>query len=167
MQAHAHTWTGNYTPEWQDGRPPDITKEREHTGRLRSCSWCGSCHPTDLAAAIAAGARMHFADRKYGWPHKSYIDDFPNPHVGLPEIRSSGCTKREDMPEGATIREDLGDGRVSWDGPAEPAGAHAHAKFYTEHLQDATAEERAVIEKAMGLNFDFTPDGKVGWRKVA
>ena len=37
-------------------------------------------------------------------------------------------------------------------------------KFYTVHLQDATAEDRETIEKHLGLRFTFPDDGrKVGW----
>lgn len=38
----------------------------------RSCDWCGSVHPEDLATWIRAGMRLEQADMKYGWPHKYY-----------------------------------------------------------------------------------------------
>lgn len=38
-----------------------------------------------------------------------------------------------------------------------------HAKFYTEHLQDATPEQRKTIERALGLAFEFSEDGRVIW----
>jgi hypothetical protein len=48
------------------------------TGSSRSykhCSYCGSCHPAELAAEIRNGnVRLSFADFKYGWPHKVYIE---------------------------------------------------------------------------------------------
>lgn len=43
---------------WDDAAPPDIEKgPRYWTGRLRSCAYCGSMHPSDVVAAIQAGAR--------------------------------------------------------------------------------------------------------------
>lgn len=105
MEAHKHTYMGAYGPAtWMD------------RGGKQCCSWCGSMHPSDLAAALRAGeASGHWADFKYGWPHKWYVDGVPG-----------------------------------------------SIKFYTEHLQDATPEDREVIEKAMGLRFTFEGDG-VRW----
>lgn len=73
---------------WRAATPPDLSSGRT-VGGLRSCQYCGSMHPADLAVAIRAGARGHFADQKYGWPHKAYFDAIPNPHVGLLESRFS------------------------------------------------------------------------------
>lgn len=39
---------------------------------VRTCNWCGSVHPEDLAAWIRAGLKLEMADMKYGWPHKFY-----------------------------------------------------------------------------------------------
>lgn len=87
-------WVGN--GEWPDGlvdwrpaAPPDLSlrNTRHTTGRLRSCGYCGSMHPTDLAAALAVGAKAHWADFKYGWPHKMYVEGIPNPHAGMMESR--------------------------------------------------------------------------------
>lgn len=63
IQAHKHTFMNHTTPVW---RPAG----EEHG---RSCSWCGSAHPAELAAAIRSGATLSMADMKYGWPHKFYI----------------------------------------------------------------------------------------------
>lgn len=43
--------------------------------------------------------------------------------------------------------------------------AHGARKFYSIHLQDAEPADRAVIEKAMGLHFEFSDDngGSVRW----
>ena len=38
------------------------------------CSYCGSLSPEKLVEAIKAGIHVSFADRKYGWPHKLYLD---------------------------------------------------------------------------------------------
>jgi hypothetical protein len=171
MKAHAQTYTGKYTPEWHDAAPPDIANGR-NSGRLRSCSWCGSMHPSDLAAAIQAGARGHWADWKYGWPHKWYVRDIPNPHAGMDEARSTAYGKKPTDGEWEEMREprysertgERVEDRVYWIQRSK-AGATTDGKFYTEHLQDATDEEREIIERAMGLRFTFTPDGKVSWRR--
>lgn len=75
--------------DWRDAQPPDLTSGdgRRTTGRLRSCGYCGSMHPADLAAALRAGATLEWADAKYGWPHKAYVERIPNPHAGLLESR--------------------------------------------------------------------------------
>lgn len=38
------------------------------------CSYCGSMSPAKLVEAINTGIRVSFADRKYGWPHKLYLE---------------------------------------------------------------------------------------------
>ena len=40
----------------------------------RYCSYCGSLHPEDLYELLDVCDRAEFADRKYGYPHKIYID---------------------------------------------------------------------------------------------
>lgn len=37
------------------------------------CRFCGSISPRNLMTYLAAGADLHGADWKYGWPHKFYI----------------------------------------------------------------------------------------------
>lgn len=43
-------------------------------GRLH-CDYCGSLHPREVVALLKAGASISFADWKYGWPHKAYLDN--------------------------------------------------------------------------------------------
>lgn len=185
---------------WSPATPPDLNasypeSQYRTTGRLRSCGYCGSMHPTDLVAALAAGARVHWADFKYGWPHKLYVDDIPNPHEGMLESRmgsshaiptcpKSGaacehgnqsayrpecdCMKPGQVADGMRGVTDRGHAVVlkqsgfdqqtgtptyTWRDPGAPAGPKTHGKFYTVHLKDATADERAVIERAMGKSF--------------
>lgn len=190
--------------EWTPATPPDIEAGRT-TGRLRSCGYCGSMHPADLAAAIKAGARGHWADFKYGWPHKWYVDDVPNPHTGMLESRMGSshvtpncpktgeacahgkqsfhhpeCECMRDTPE--LVKTGVYDGQTamialpdrfssstgkqlySWHEAGKPAAEKTDGKFYSVHLKDATPEDRAVIERAMGLAFTFE-DGKVWWRR--
>jgi hypothetical protein len=169
-QYGASEWPDGLVP-WRDAVAPNIMAGRT-TGSLRSCGYCGSMHPADVADAIKAGATGHWADRKYGWPHKAYFDAVPNPHAGLLESRS-GCSnppqaeidagKWVSIPTGR-FNSGTGKPEFTWTEPGKPAGATANGKFYSVHLQDATAEDRAVIEQHLGLQFDFRPDGKVGWR---
>lgn len=138
---------------WIDAAPPEETGD-SRVGRLRCCSYCGSMHPTDVAAAIKAGAQGEWADRKYGWPHKAYFDGVPNPHAGLPEVRGSANYPRDGWIQ-------CGD---RWHEPPKPASSLTNGKFYTVHLVDATPEERELIERHLGLTFTFTDDGKVSWK---
>ena len=169
MKAHAHTHMGAYSPAtWRDAIAPDMSTGRT-TGTLRGCSWCGSMHPLDLAAAIKAGATLEPADRKYGWPHKFYVHNAPNPHAGL---LGSRCSKshptQEEIDSGAFVQVPDGFDRqtgapvMRWVEAGKPAPATTWGKFYTEHLQDADDADRQVIEQAMGLNFTFA-DGNVSW----
>lgn len=143
---------------WRDAKPPEATG-RSRIGCLRGCGFCGSMHPSDVVAAIQAGASGSWADRKYGWPHKAYFDAVPNPHAGLLEVRSSANFK----PDGHDDWIQDGD---HWHEPPKPAGALTHGKFYSVHLMDATAEERAAIEKHLGIHFEFHDDGKVSWKRI-
>lgn len=152
-------WPDGLVP-WMDAAPPDIEKGIKFwTGRLRCCSYCGSMHPTDVVAAIKAGATGEIADMKYGWPHKIYFDSIPNPHKGLLEVRSSATFKPEGKDDWVKTP-DLG-----WREPGTPAAEKIFWKFYTLHLQDATPEEREVIEEHIGLHFEFEPEGGVRWSK--
>lgn len=48
----------------------------------RTCSYDGSIHPEDLYNWLLKGATAGGSDWKYGWPHKFYIDNIPNPLAG-------------------------------------------------------------------------------------
>lgn len=155
---------------WTEAQPPDIEAERT-TGRLRSCGYCGSMHPADVAEAIRQGARGSWADRKYGWPHKAYFENVPNPHAGMPEIRSSSshpsegyCVEhtRKRFNDRTGERQD----EKWYSAPPQPASAKTYGKFYSVHLQDASAEDRELIERHLGLHFEFAADGRVAWNRV-
>lgn len=154
---------------WREARPPpELGSDSDKIcsmGQLRGCSFCGSLAPDDLAAALAAGATLSPADRKYGWPHKFYVDGVPNPHAGLLETLGGGSTRRVDLPEGAQVIEDQGGDYVRFRVKPTPAPALTHAKFYTLHLRDATPEEKAAIERAIGLQFTFE-DAGVRWKAL-
>lgn len=156
---------------WRPDCPPNL-ETGPTVGVLRSCSYCGSMHPADVAAAIRAGAKGDWADFKYGWPHKAYFDNVPNPHAGLLETRSSACVKSEQYPN--EVRERRYDPRtgervedyVRYTEVPEPARATTSGKFYTVHLRDATIDDRETIERHLGLRFTFSGD-RVSWEPVA
>lgn len=170
MKAHAHAprYLGGDIV-WHPAMPPSADKGT--TGRLRCCSYCGSMHPEDLAAALKAGAKGHWADLKYGWPHKFYVDDVPNPHAGMLEVRSSSNRKTEQYPH--EVREPRYDPKtgarvedyVTYTETPKPAAPTTWGKFYSEHLQDATPEDAETIMAAMGLRFTFSPTGEVRWTR--
>lgn len=143
---------------WEESTPPDIEKGEEYwTGRIRACAYCGSMHPADIANAIRAGAQGEWADRKYGWPHKAYFTNIPNPFAGMLEIRGSAnflCDGWCDMGNGHSHA------------PAEPAEEKMTGKFYSVHLLDACLEDRDIIEKHLGLHFVFRDDGGVSWSAI-
>ena len=161
---------------WNDARPPSLTGGPDEviTGQLRSCSYCGSMHPADVATAIRAGARGEWADRKYGWPHKAYFHDIPNPHVGLLESRSTSSNppqseidagKWRHVQSGYNSR--TGEPTYTWHEVGKPASLTTHGKFYTVHLMDATPEDRNVIEQNLGIAFNFMDDGRVAWKGIS
>jgi len=154
---------------WSAAEAPNIGAGRE-IGRLRSCGYCGSMHPADVAEAIRAGAKGHWADWKYGWPHKAYFDAIPNPHAGLEEVREScygskpsgdGWEEVRDPRYSESTGERVAD-RVHWI-KRSIARATTNGKFYTLHLQDASPEDREVIEKHLGLKFTFHENGDIAW----
>jgi hypothetical protein len=174
-------WTPPHSADDLDanGRPPGPWMN--NTEPCWRCWFCGSMPPDQLAAAIKAGATVSWADRKYGWPHKVYVEGVPNQFAGQLEIRGSTSTGRR--PSDAEIEASKNDEHMgpwheyqdgydsrtgkpvmSWrrlDKP-KPAAATSGGKFYTVHLKDATPEERVIIERAMGLSFTFEGDG-VRW----
>jgi hypothetical protein len=159
------------TVPWSEPKAPDVNAGglNHSIGRLRSCEYCGSMHPADVAAAIRAGAKGEWADRKYGWPHKAYFHDVPNPHAGMLEVRSSSTVKSERYQR--EVREPRYDEKtgervadyVTYTEEPQPASATTSGKFYTVHLQDATPEDRETIERHLGIAFEFMGDG-VSWR---
>lgn len=156
---------------WRPAEPPDINSEHRSTGRLRGCSCCGSMHPADVADAIRAGAKFRFADMKYGWPHKVYGRDIPNPHAGMLEVLCTSSSKSDSCPREVRYPhydEDTGarlPDRVWFTEIPKPARETTEGKFYTRHLLDASPEDRRIIEKHLNIKIKFE-DGKVSWRAL-
>lgn len=138
--------------------PPDIQRGvRYWVGQLRRCGYCGSMHPTDVANAILAGAKGEWADMKYGYPHKAYFHGIPNPHAGIPEIIGHA-----NYLVGGWIAMENGDSHS----PPKPASDKTQGKFYTIHLQDATPQEKEIIEKNLGIHFEFIGNEKLRWSRI-
>jgi len=120
------------------------------------------------------GWRASWADRKYGWPHKFYVEGIANRIPG--SLYVTGSTNAEASPgNGWVAPADLTREQRKAAGPDGwlrdnvtwlQFGYHAthHAKFYTTHLADPalSPEVKAAIEQQCGLHFTF--DGtRVGW----
>jgi hypothetical protein len=167
----ASPWVNSWA--WDKPRSP------EH---FRCCNFCGSIHPEDLAAEPNWTAQ--WADRKYGWPHKFYVD-IPD-RDGKPDWLGGS---NRDMTD-----EELA--RYGWKRVSELTrkerkilkrlghdlkGPHAdkvvglgprdvhHAKFYTEHFADPNISAVLIdrIQRRSGLLFEWHDDGNVSWRPVA
>lgn len=149
----------------------------------RECWYCGSMHPDDLLAAIEAqgwgphvnydappglgvgedyfawlreqtgqpGIRLSEADWKYGFPHKFYVEGLLNPQAGQP-VCSIGYSHEESLDESKHM--------------VHPADATRRAKFYTEHLADATDFERLgrrLSEYIPNIIWERDADGRIKW----
>jgi hypothetical protein len=156
------------------GNSWDWRKPRRGDG-FRTCSYCGSIHPEDLAAP---GWHASWADQKYGWPHKFYVE-------GLRPVRPDMlfCLGHSDQPSWGKQEHWVAAGDLTRMQKAiiRSGGMHAggkftgsylfeprasvHAKFYTRHLADPAVsdEVREAIAQVSGLRFRFLEDGRVGW----
>jgi hypothetical protein len=145
---------------------------------FRRCGWCGSIHPEDLIAETDWHA--DWADMKYGWPHKFYVD-IPNRTPG--EMYVIGATSGPGATEtpgyiawdDLTWRQRRIVKRDGWDPGKDDRWAKAfkfgtrsmhHAKFYTAHLADPmlSPATKLKIEKVCGRTFEFNGHGHVMWR---
>lgn len=136
---------------------------------FRTCSYCGSIHPEDLVKAIAAGAKLGGSDWKYGWPHKFYISEIPNPNAGKLVCRISGSgplpltdadRSRFVAPPGGRVEfgEDDSLHIKRWTAQVfEPDGPTTHGKWYNDHLMDLSDEAFAIVapllEQHAGIRF--------------
>lgn len=90
----------------------------------RTCPYCGSINPEDLLTALQAGARLEMADWKYGFPHKYYVWDIPNPRAGELRVVMSKW-------ENGVLTEEKAPAGLAW------------AKFYSVHLNDPGFDDEA------------------------
>lgn len=146
---------------------------------FRTCSYCGSINPDDLVAA--EGWTPEWADRKYGWPHKVYIENLANPNEALEFCVEAGTAPTPADREGMRYKlvKDLtsaeqeiciGDG-MGFSGSKMDGyvgfgkRSTLHAKLYSVHLaDDAISEEvKGRIGAKIGLRFEFTDEGRLRW----
>lgn len=148
-------------------------RDGEH---FRRCSFCGSVSPDDLAAEPAW--RPEWADRKYGWPHKFYVD-IPNRQPDAVFVVGSTWGATAKPSHGEVPWEELTEEqRALYDEGHRPGPDDRHpvsvrfgprpnhfGKFYTIHLSDPELNPavKADIERRSGISFTFTADGRVGW----
>ena len=157
---------------------PWTWREPSHGEHFRTCSFCGSIHPDDLAAEPVWSA--DWADRKYGWPHKFYVDIPHRQPDGLFVVSSmSGGRPDRELDPGWVRWDDLTDeqraiaARDGLDREPHPLGVrfgtrlHHHAKFYSVHLADlrVSPEVKRTVERRSGLHFEFR-DGRVSWSRA-
>lgn len=125
-------------PTWRPARHPKQEARAGHrvyTGiPAQTCSYCGSMHPKDVVTALRLGAHLEAAIPKYGYIHKVYVGNMPNPFAGE-DICVSYTSDSE-----RTIKK---------------APERTLMKFYVVHLVDATEEERKIIEKALKCRYHF------------
>jgi hypothetical protein len=150
---------------------------------FRRCSFCGSIHPADLAAEPTW--RAEWADQKYGWPHKFYVD-IPNRDPSALFVTSAQSGGPADRPAPVSDEytqwvawKDLSRAQrkiVKRDGWRADKDDHSDyygfgtrsshfAKFYTIHLADPAIGDEAkdAIQHRSRLRFRFDEHGNVGW----
>lgn len=170
---HGHDTDRMRLPGWRWRDPA----RGEH---FRRCNYCGSIHPEDLAAEPYWYAE--WADRKYGWPHKFYVD-IPNRNPG--QLYCLSASSGPYATDETHIREGFIPGRklsraqrkaLTITGMTfEKDNSYTfhyrtmhHAKFYTVHLADPDLlpATRTTIETRSGLHFNFSSDGRVTWQPI-
>lgn len=130
-------------------REPEPTRAPYGT-TFRTCSYCGSIHPEDLLTLLKGGARLGGSDWKYGWPHKFYVYEIPNPLAGQ-TVQMGSESKRVD-------------GQIVSSPILGAAPSTQQSKWYNEHLLDDGFDEEAqdalikVLADQAGIQ--FTLDGK-------
>lgn len=157
-------------------------REPSRGEHFRRCSFCGSVNPDDLAAETVW--RAEWADRKYGWPHKFYVD-IPNRDTdALFVVSAINREPKENDGTGWVAVAELDDEqrailvRDGWQQYTEKTRPGYvrfskrpmhHGKFYSIHLRDADLDPavKQAIEQGCGLTFHFTDDGRVAWNPVA
>lgn len=169
--AEAARWGGWH---WSE---PALERRGEH---FRRCSYCGSIHPDDLVAEPSW--RAEWADQKYGWPHKFYVDIVNRDPDRMFAISAQfgpddggerpGMLRTDSLPpdlEAEMVRQGYEPGSP-YRGTHVGFGKRAvlHAKFYSVHLADPRLSEWTLEKFAeiSGLSFTFTDDGRVSWRRA-
>ena len=157
---------GDHATSYRPAEPNGRNKDDGYGYPFRSCAYCGSMHPEDLYNLLTTNPDVTLggADWKYGWPHKFYVENIPNPKAGQRvSISSMSCGSvtsmtREDVEkeakrypnkeyvisvhktENIEYEDDVETRRTSqsyWQIRwYEPGLKHTHAKFYNVHIKD-------------------------------
>lgn len=121
---------------------------------LKTCWFCGSISCEDLYEAMTTGGvrAPGWADWKYGWPHKLYLE-VRNPFAGRPMIDT--CTYRE----GEKVL-----------GAPRSAPEFEHVKFYSAHVLDLVDDETRTefadrLFELAGILLSRTPEGSIRWAR--
>jgi hypothetical protein len=167
---------------WREPRP--LGEGSPYRETFRTCSYCGSIHPEDLYRHLTApaGAELHGADWKYGWPHKFYVEGIPNPAVGQPVPAGFRSWSEVTCPCGTTYQNhehhacpscaigDRAPGVVvtpKSETTMHPAPPTLWAKWYNAHLADLTPAGFALLapllEQHAGIAFTRDADGRIAW----
>jgi hypothetical protein len=156
-----------FATAWDWAEPRD----GEH---FRRCNYCGSIHPEDLAAET--DWRADWADMKYGWPHKFYVDVTNRHPEQLFVVGASTGEDHHSLGSGEWVRPDAIPESVNLAGWRDLTryrwvliGTHPthNGKFYTAHLRDprVSDETRERIAAVCGLRFTWLDDGRVSWHR--
>lgn len=155
-------------------------REPSHGEHYRTCSFCGSIHPDDLAAETEWHA--DWASPKYGWPHKFYVQVANRDPSRLFRIGTSNSRtkpyKSRDAADWVSVEDLTPEQREAAERDGGPGlsnvtyylfGERAThwAKFYSIHLKDVaiSRETRERIAEVSGLRFHFHGT-KVSWERV-
>lgn len=143
--------------EWRPAKPEGNSSDDQNPYGypFRTCSYCGSIHPEDLIKFLNEGAKLKGSDWKYGWPHKFYVENIPNPLAGK-ECKvyvSCGILNEADLAEGGW--EKHGDVfRQLHSGYKAPP--HTHAKWYNDHLGDLDDDAFQLLSEALAKRAGVT-----------
>jgi len=141
--------------EW---RPPREGGE-PYFETFRTCWYCGSINPEDLVRFSKEHTlKMDLADRKYGYPHKMYVEGIPNKVFG--QTVKTGIHSYYDEEKDVRVEEPI----------MGSAPEFVHAKFYTQHFFDKGYDDEALValnEAIRSSGYSFrTEDGKLFWLPV-
>lgn len=130
----------------------------ENRDKGRACSYCGSMHPDDFFAAIAAGHEIVPTDKSY----KVYVV-VPNPQAGKLSIVS--VTNAVECPAGyhPVTPEIIADAKkLGWSSLREgdfvqfaPEPVTAQRKFYFQHLSDDEKKRFIELLNAQKINIGY------------
>jgi len=143
--------------DFKHGWPHKVYFERvpnPHAGMPESL--CGHSHA--IPDCPTTGAPCRHGSQSFYHPKCSCMTETPE------KIRSGkdGYGKPSIVVPTGMFNRVSGKPQMDWRSPGEPAALTTWGKFYTIHLDDATPEDRKVIERHLGTHFEFNGDS-VSW----